>query len=334
LARPNFAISVAIVLALAALLFGAHPLAAAAMEHGSSPPAFASGAWRGTTFTGLVMKRSWRIPRSDQRRLIGTIELKNTDPASVTQYLTEALPTASLATVRFAPRSLAVQLSPGLARLSVTIPSQASVKIRYDAKLTKEQGATAKSRLSEVRDELGNALTGAQPTPEDLANAAWKTRYVGQVRIDEETIQRGSTDDPRIGVDFTLTLNLTPVSAHCTVPAQGCEFTAIETAYTTPPKLDKLIPAGTTLTREATSVRNTLDDGAVRCLGTPAPSSAERKWVIEPTKSALTPSGWQVTEVHYSMLEDLTGEPLPAVDARCAGATAHTAVSGTLALTS
>jgi len=113
------------------------------------------------------------------------------------------------------------------------------------------------------------------------------------------------------------------------------EFTAIESAITNPPKLDKLTPAGTSLTSEAPSARNTLDDGAFRCVGTPAPSSAQRKWVIEPTKSALTLSGWQVTEVHYSMLEDATGEPGQVEGGgHCTAATAHAAVSGTLALAS
>jgi hypothetical protein len=303
------------------------------MEHGSSPAAFASDSWQGTTFTGLVVKRAWRIPRTDPRRLIGTVELENTGPASVTQYLTEGLPTASLATVRFVPRSLAVQLSPGLARLSVTVPPKASEKIRYDAKLTKERGATAKSRLSEVRNELGNALTGAQPTPDDLANASWGTRYVGLAGIDESTVQGANNTPSPVGNRFTLTLSLTPVSVPCVLPAKGCEFTASETAFATPPKLDKLTPTGTTLTREATSARNTLDDGAFRCLGTPAPTNAQRKWVIEPTKSALTPSGWHVTEVHYSMVEDATGEPGQIEGGgRCSAASAHAAVSGTLLL--
>jgi len=279
---------------------------------------------------GIGLSRVWRMPRSDPRRLLGSIALSNGSPTPVAQYLTEGIPNTGLESIHFVPESIGVQTSAGLARLTATVPPNGSITVRYDARLAKERGASAAKRLSELRAEMSSAVANAAATPDDLANASWNQRYFGQIQLDAASATNATVDTSRIGIGNDAALNLTPDSTHCTVPLHGCGFGANESYFGTEPKLTRLTPSGAALTAEATASRTADDGGTFSCQGIRTGSTANRRWMIEPTKAKLTPAGWQVSEVHYSVVEDLSGPGLRLGNGQCFPPTVHREFSGVL----
>jgi len=284
----------------------------------------------GATPDLISLDRLWRMPKSDPRRLLGSIELANGSATPIAQYLTEGIPGTSLESIRFSPESLGVQTSPGLARFTVTVPPNGSVTVSYEARLVKEPKTTAKKRLSEVRSEISDAVANAQPTPDDVANASWSKRYFGQIHLDAASATNATVDMSRIGIGNDAVLNLAPDGTNCTVPLRGCGFSANESYFGTVPKLSKLTPSGPALTAEDTAPRAAGDGGTFTCQGIPTDATANRRWIIEPTKAKLTVAWWQVTEVHYSVVEDVSGPGLRVGNGQCLPPTAHREYSGVL----
>jgi hypothetical protein len=285
----------------------------------------------GSTASGLAITRVWRIPKSDPRRLLGSIVLRNGTSSPVTEYFTEGIPTASLETIRFSPASIVVQTSNGLARMTVTVPPNGSTTVRYNARLVKQRKETAKQRLPEVRAEMINAVVNAQATPDDIANASWNTRYFGKIQLDSITASPGVTYDASgVGVPHDASISLTPEAGGCTVPSRGCAFSATESFFGTPPKLARLVPSGTNLTADGTADVNTREETAFNCRGTPVPTHKVRAWAIEPTQAKLSPSGWRVTELHYRVVEDTSADGILLADYQCFAANSHREFSGVL----
>ena len=333
MARASLRVGSAVVVAVMAVLASAPGAGAGDRDTGNSSKhaKYVDDEEFAGTASTLGIARVWRMPKSDPRRLLGSIKLSSGSSAPTTEYLTEGIPSASLETIRFSPASIPVQASGGLARMTVTVPPNGSITVRYDAHLVKQRKATAKQRFPEVRAEMANAVANAQATPDDIANASWNTRYAGKIQVDSITASPGVTyDASSIGMAYDATISLKPETDGCTVPLRGCAFSATESFFGTPPKLARLAPSGTNLTADATADISTREDGAFNCQGTPAPGGRVRSWTIAPTQAKLSSSGWRVTEVHYTAVEDTSADPIRVGTYQCFASSAHREFSGVL----
>jgi len=284
-----------------------------------------------TTVSRLGISRRWRIPKSDPRKLLGSIEIRSTAATPTTEYLTEGIPTTSLQSIHFSPASIPVQAAAGLARMTVTVPPNGSTTVRYVARLVKQPKDNAKKRMPVVRTEMLDAVTNAQATPDDIANASWNARYLGKIQLDSRIGSTGVTfNTSDVGVPHDASISLKPELDGCAVPSRGCAFSATESFFGTPPKLARLVPSGTTLTADSTVDVSTREDGAFNCQGTPVPSRKVRAWTIEPTHAKLDPSGWHVTEMHYHVVEDASADPIRLGNYQCFAAEGHSEYSGVL----
>jgi hypothetical protein len=269
--------------------------------------------------SGLQVVRTWKIAADDPGTLTGSVHVQNTNTAPVTTTLLEPLPIASLKKAKFAPKKVKVTLTPGLARVDLTVPSGGEVDFGYTALLTKDKKAKAQDRLATVQGEMDAALAIAQPTDPDRALAAMKGRYVGTLAVTELSASGLENSNPSPPPPATIILLLTP-TPNCQVVSRGCHFTARD-SYTREPKLAALDPAGNSLTASAAA---DLEQSGLTCDGANAPGVNTKNWTFEPTAWHLSWAGWEVTQGRYTIVSDLTSPD----NGVCFGASVHMVTTG------
>ena len=269
--------------------------------------------------SGLEVTRTWKITPDDTRTLTETVLVRNPTAAPITTTVLEPIPTESLQKLKFSPKKVVAAETPGIARFDVTVPSNSTTTFGYTARLSKDRKANAQDRLATVQSEMEATLATAQPTDPDPALAAVKERYLGRVKVTEETAEGVTLDDPQLGREYTISLRLTP-TPNCRVVSRGCRFTAAD-SFTDEPKLTALDPFGNALVADGSA---DLPVSGMTCNGADSPGLQVNHWSFEPTNWRLTWSGWEVTQGTYTIVGDLSS---PA-DSRCVYGAVHTVVSG------
>ena len=268
---------------------------------------------------GLEVVRTWKITPDDTRTLTATVQVRNPNPAPVTTTILEPIPTESLKKLKFSPKRVTATQTPGLARFDVTLPSNGSTTLGYTALLTKERKANAQDRLATVQSEMEATLATAQAGDPDRALAAVKDRYIGRVKVTEETAENVTIQDPQLGREFTISLRLTP-TPNCRVVGRGCRFTAAD-SFTDEPKLAALDPFGNALVADGSA---DLPVSGMTCNDADTPGLQVNHWSFEPTNWRLTWSGWEVSQGTYTIVGDLSS---PA-NSRCVYGAIHTVLTG------
>ena len=271
--------------------------------------------------SGLQVSRAWKIAADDPGTLVATVHVQNTNTAPVTTTILEPLPTTSLKKAKFTPKKVTVTQTPGLARVEVTIPSGGELDYGYTALLTKDRKSNAQDRLATVQGEMEATLATTQAGDPDKAIAAMKDRYVGRIKVTEETADGIIIDHPVLGREFTTSLRLT-TTPFCRVVSRGCRFTAAD-GFTDEPKLAGFEPVGNSLVSDGSA---DLAESGITCGGAETPGLQVNHWTFEPTNWKLTWSGWEVSQGTYTIVGDTTS---PA-SGRCVYGAYHTVLTGLL----
>jgi hypothetical protein len=271
--------------------------------------------------SGLQVTRAWKIAAGDPGTLVATVHLQNTNTAPVTTTILEPMPTDSLKKVEFKPKKVKVTPTPGVARVDVTIPSGGELDYTYTALLIKDRKANAQDRLATVQGEMEATLATAQPSDPDKAIAAMKDRYVGRMKVTEETADGVTIDVPILGREFSTSVRLT-TTPFCRVVSRGCRFPATD-GFTDEPKLTGFEPAGNSLVSDASA---DLAESGLTCGGADTPGLQVNHWTFEPTNWKLTWSGWEVSQGTYTIVGDTTSPPT----GRCVYGAYHAVLTGLL----
>ena len=272
--------------------------------------------------SGLSVTRTWKIDKNDPNTLVATIEVQNTTPNAITTSLVEPIPTTSLKRITFTPLKMHTSSIPGLGRYDISVPPGGNLRFGYTAHLTEDRKASAQSRLPIVKSEMEATIPVAQATDVDRMIAAMKDRYAGPVELAEaiaDGVEPGVA--PQLGPIGTNILRLTPVPA-CYVVTRGCRFTA-QDSFTRDPKLAALEPMGTALGGNGSA---DIAQSGLTCAGTEAPGVMDKHWTVEPTAWRLTWGGWEVSQVRFTVVADLTVQET----SRCVRASVHTVTTGLL----
>jgi len=270
---------------------------------------------------GLSVVRTWRIARDDPHKLDATIGLTNTSDAAISTVHLEPLPTDSLKRISFRPTKVRVLSTPGLARFTVTVPPGSTVRLGYRAVLTKQRRARAKSRMADLQGEISSSLSAAQPTPEDLAAAAYGTSYRGTLVVTEESADGVNITNPALGRTDSVSLTLKMPSS-CAVASRGCTLEGTDNYRTSQPGAFKA--SGNSLS--ATARLDAPNELAVTCSGAPMPTTLDYRWAVEPLGARLDWNGWVITKLRYTRVLD----KFTFGGGTCHGGTVHTLYTGEL----